>query len=154
MKELMPLLSTIEKVIILGTVDIFAATAEEILAEVANLLVEVEVPPGTQIFAKDDLGDSMYIIVSGRVRVHDGEHTLNELGERTVFGEMALLDSTTRLASVTAIENTRLLQLDQDAFYELMDDQIEIARGVIKVLSGHLRARMSDLAVARRQIAP
>lgn len=142
--------STIEKVIILGTVDIFAATAEEILAEMADLLVEVDVPAGTQIFAKDDPGDSMYIIVSGRVRVHDGEQTLNELGERTVFGEMALLDATTRLASVTTIEDTLLLRLDQESFYELMDDRIEIARGVIRVLIGHLRNRLSDLADARR----
>ena len=41
----------------------------------------------------------MYIIVSGRVRVHDGERTINELGEREVFGEMALLDPAPRAAS-------------------------------------------------------
>jgi CRP-like cAMP-binding protein len=142
--------STIEKVIILNTVDIFSATADEVLAEVADLLVEVTAPAGSLIFARDDLGDSMYIIVSGNVRVHDGENTLNYLGERTVFGEMALLDSGPRVASVTAVEDTLLLRLDQEAFYELMEGRIEIARGVIRVLSGHLRGRLRDLEQARQ----
>jgi CRP-like cAMP-binding protein len=142
--------STIEKVIVLKTVDIFSATAEEVLAEVADLLIELEAPTGTPIFAKDDPGDSMYIILSGRVRVHDGDNTLNELGERMVFGEMAMLDTEPRLASVTAVEDTVLLRLDQEPFYELMDDRIEIALGVIRVLTGHLRDRMRDLAAVRR----
>jgi len=143
------MLSTIEKVIILSTVDLFTVTPEDVLAEVADLLVEMHVPLGTPIFAKDDPGDSMYIIVSGEVRVHDGNHTLNHLGERMIFGEMALLDAAPRVASVTAIDDTLLLRLDQEPFFELMDERIEIARGIIRVLTGHLRNRVRDLTAAR-----
>jgi CRP-like cAMP-binding protein len=82
----------------------------------------------------------MYIIVTGSVRVHDEERLLNELGERDIVGEMAVLDSTPRSASVTAMEETTLLRLDQDALYELMADRIEVVRGIIRVLCEHLRA--------------
>jgi AAA family ATP:ADP antiporter len=139
------MLSAIEKVIILKTVSIFARTPDEILAEVAALLEEVELKEGETIFEKGDAGDCMYIIVDGRVRVHDGGRTLNYLGEGDVFGEMAVLDPEPRLASVTAVEDTRLFRLDQEPFYELMDDRIEVARGIIRVLSQHLRARVRDL---------
>ena len=138
-------LSTIEKVLILKTVRIFADTPDEILVDVTAILAEVDMPAGTTIFAKGDLGTCMYIIVDGRVRIHDGERTLNELGEGDVFGEMAVLDAAPRVASVTAMEETRLLRLDQEPLYELMADRIEVVRGIIAVLLGRLRARVEDV---------
>jgi CRP-like cAMP-binding protein/ATP/ADP translocase/HEAT repeat protein len=146
------MLSTVEKVIILKTVGIFSGIPNDVLAEVASLLEEQEIAPGQTVFKKGDLGDSMYIIISGKVRVHDGDHLLNYLDERDVFGEMALLDPEPRIASVTAEEETRLFRLDQDAFYELMEDYGEVARGIIRVLTGYLRARVRDVADLHRRI--
>jgi ATP:ADP antiporter, AAA family len=143
------MLSTIEKVIILKTVSIFAETSDEILAEVATIATETDAPAGANIFEKGDAGDSMYMIASGRVRVHDGARTLNDLVTGNVFGEMAVLDPEPRSASVTAIEDTQLLRLDQQALYELIDDRPEVARGLLQVLSQHLRNRMRDLAELR-----
>jgi CRP-like cAMP-binding protein len=138
--------STLEKVLVLKTVSIFAETADVVLLELAAIVKEEHVAAGAQVFAKGDLGTSMFLIAAGRVRVHDGEHTLNELGPRDVFGEMALLDPEPRLASVTALEPTQLLRIDHGPFYEVMADRIEVARGIIKVLTGYLRARVRDLA--------
>jgi hypothetical protein len=140
------MLSTIEKVIILKTVSVFSQTPDDVLAEVAGLLEEVETVEGETIFDKGDLGDSLYVIVDGKVRVHDGDRLLNYLGEREVFGEMALLDPEPRLASVTTVEPTRFFRLAQAPFYELMADHPEVATGIIRVLTGHLRARVRDLA--------
>lgn len=139
------MLSTVEKVIILKGASIFAETPDAILAEVAQALEEMEVESGEMIFEKGDPGDSMYVLASGKVRVHDGAHTLNTLASGDVFGEMALLDPERRVASVTAQEDSRLLRLDQDSFYDLMSDRIEVARGIIQVLSRRLRERVQDL---------
>ncbi len=147
------MLSTIEMVTTLKTIGVFSGTPDEILAEIASLLEEIELAAEETIFEKGHLGDCMYIIVSGEVRVHDGERTLNHLGERDVFGEMAVLDPEPRMASVTTVENTKLLRLDQESFYKLMDQRIEIVRGIIRVLSGHLRARVQDLAKSYARIA-
>jgi CRP-like cAMP-binding protein len=94
----------------------------------------------------------MYIIVSGKVKAHDGDHILNTLQDGDVFGEMAMLDPEPRVASITAVDDTHLLRLDQEPFYELMEDRIEIARGVIHVLSGHLRNRVRDVAELKEQL--
>jgi ATP/ADP translocase/HEAT repeat protein len=147
------MLSRIEKVLILKTVGIFLETPDDVLAEVAALLEETEAPAGTTIIQKGDTGTSMYIIVDGEVRVYDGSHTLNHLHARDVFGEMALLDPEPRVASVTALADTRLLRLDQEPFYELMEEHNQVARGVIRMLTRHLRARVRDLAEARAQLA-
>jgi len=138
--------STDEKTILLRSVGLFAEAAGDVLAEVAALLQPVTARAGQTIFDKGDCGDCMYIIVEGRVRVHDGELTLNYLGACDVFGEMALLDIEARVASVTAIEDTHLLRLDQAPFQALMTSQAGVALGVIRVLSRRLRDRVRDMA--------
>ena len=143
------MLTTIEKVIFLKDVDLFAETPDELLAEIAGLLTEVERPAGASVFGKGDAGDSLYIIVSGEVRIHDGDYMLNTLGESEVFGEMALLDPEPRMAAATAETDTLLLRLEQSPFYELMDTRSEVARGVIRVLSRRLRQRVQEVATLR-----
>lgn len=147
------MLSLIEKVIILKSVSIFAETPPSVLTEVARLLEEVELAPSQLLFAKGEPGRSLYLIVQGRVRVHDGDHTVKVLGPRTIVGEMAVLDLEPRLASVTALEDTLLLRLDQEALYELMSDRVEVARGIIRVLSGRLRNTVAELTHARQEMA-
>lgn len=140
-------LSTIEKVLILKTVNMFDQTPDDVLADVADLLEELDVSENEPIFKQGDPGDSMYIIVDGRVRVHLDERLLNYLGESDVFGEMALLDPEPRLASVTTVEPTRLFRLDQAPFFQLIAERPEIATGIIRVLTRLLRDRVHDLSL-------
>lgn len=146
------MLSTVEKVLILKTVSIFTQTPDHVLADVADLLEEMDVPENETIFSQGEAGDSMYIILDGKVRVHNGERLLNYLGEREIFGEMALLDPEPRLASVTTVEPTRLFRLDQASFYELMFERPEVAAGIIRVLTGHLRNRIRDIGLLNARI--
>lgn len=134
-----PMLSIIEKVLILKTISFFAPAPDQALAELAGLLVEVELVAGQRLFAKGDNGTSLYIIVSGRVRVHDGERLLNYLGERDIVGEMAVLDTEPRTADVTIETDALLLRLDQSALYELMADHMEVAQGIIRFLLQRMR---------------
>jgi CRP-like cAMP-binding protein/ATP/ADP translocase/HEAT repeat protein len=136
---------TIEKVILLKGVEMFSHTSEEILAEVATILEEVDLQAGEVIFDKGDVGESMYIIVDGRVRIFDGDKTINYLDEKEIFGELALLDPEPRSASVEAVEETRLFRLDRDTFFELMADNIGVVSGVMRVLCQRLR-RMTTIA--------
>jgi HEAT repeat protein len=130
---------TIEKVITLKAVPMFARTSEELLADIAAILEEVEYKAGQVVFEKGQVGDSLYIVIEGRVRVYDEDHTITELGENEIFGELALLDPEPRVASIAAVEDTRLFRLDREAFSELMAGDIEIVRGVLAVLCERLR---------------
>ncbi|MEA2751876.1 MAG: hypothetical protein QOI41_6019, partial [Myxococcales bacterium] len=130
----------IQKVILLKTVAMFEHTPEELVGEVASIVEIVDHPKGTRIFDKGDAGESMYIVVSGKVRVFDGDRTLSVLGERELFGELALLDPEPRSASVETIEDTRLFRLDGDLFTQLMAANVEIVRGVLHILCERLRA--------------
>lgn len=134
-----------ERTIFLRNVVLFPQTPDSILEDIAELLEEVSFKESEQIFAKNNLGSSMYIVVEGRVLVHDGDMVLSYLGKYAVFGEMAAIDPEPRSASVTAVEDTLLFRLDQHSFDTLMMERFEVARGVIQVLSQNLRARMRDM---------
>ncbi|MFN8444099.1 MAG: cyclic nucleotide-binding domain-containing protein [Caldilineaceae bacterium] len=135
------MLSTLEKKQRLRGVNLFAETPDDILEEVARLLEEVVCPAGTTLFEQGDFGDAMYIILEGRVRVHSGGRTLTVLEQGSVFGEMAALDPEPRSASVTALENLRLLRLERVPFTKLITSRPEITTGVIHILCQTLRAR-------------
>ena len=64
---------------------IFKEISEEELADILPFLEEVSVGTDELIFKKGELGHSMYIIVDGLVRVHDGGCTLNYLGKGDVY---------------------------------------------------------------------
>ncbi len=129
----------LEKLIILKTVDTFAGTADDVLMELAGILVEERFEAEQLVFLKGDEGTSMYIIAQGRARVHDGEKTFRVLEEREIFGELALIDAEKRSASITAVEETILFRLDQGAFFELIADRFEVCEGLIRVITNRIR---------------
>jgi HEAT repeat protein len=146
-------LLAIEKVMALKTTTIFKETSEDILVDIASILKEIQIKKGENIFQKNDTGTCMFIIYEGSVRVHDGEHTLAELKTRDFFGELSLLDTEPRSASVTALEDSFLLRLDQHAFYEIMADRIEVTREIMKILCRRLRSQNKAVAQMKEKLA-
>ncbi|ALG68128.1 cyclic nucleotide-binding domain-containing protein [Beggiatoa leptomitoformis] len=133
------MLLTLEKVIILKTVNIFSEIPEEYLVELASSVEQIRVKADEIIFKKGDLGSSMYIIVAGKVRIHDGDKEITMLADREVFGELAALDPEPRSATVTALEDTTLFRVNESMLYELITERTEVARGIIRVLCQRLR---------------
>lgn len=131
----------IEKVLLLKSLSLFQETPETVLAEVAEILEEVDVQAEENLFEDGEEANCMYIIFKGQVRIHKGTHVLATLKENDFFGELSLLDSDTRSASATAVTEGLLLKLDQEPFYEIMESRIEVAKGVIKTLCKRLRAQ-------------
>lgn len=123
----------------LRSVGIFEATPSEVLLQLAEAVEEVHLTAGEQLFAKGDLGTSMYVIVTGKVRIHIGDQTVVELGEGEIVGELAALDPEPRSASVSAIDPTTLYRIEQAMLQALMADHPEIVQAVIKELAQRLR---------------
>ena len=129
----------VEKVLLLKSLGIFKDTPENILADLAPLMKEIQYEPGIEVFKEGETGDCMYIIEQGNVRIHKGNTTLAILKDREVFGELSLLDADTRSATATTETDCVLYKIDQEPFYELLDERPEVARGFIKILCQRLR---------------
>jgi CRP-like cAMP-binding protein len=133
------MLLTVERVLLLSGVNIFAELPGQVLAELSASFEEVEIPAGEDVFAKGDYGASMYVVAAGRVRVYDCDRELAVLGPREVFGELAALDPELRSATVAVVEDALLLRLDYEALYDLMSGHVELAKNVIRFLCRRYR---------------
>ena len=133
------MLLTIEKVLALRGVAIFAEIKEEYLSHIAASAAEVRLAPGETLFSQGEFGTALYVIYSGKLQVLVGDRVLAELGEREVVGEMAALDPEPRSATVTATEECVLLKITNDDLDMLLSDDVEVARGIIHVLVNRLR---------------
>ena len=128
-----------ERIDVLKGVIIFSESSEKILERLASYLTDVFVNTGQAVFHKGDELSAMYIIVSGKVKVHDGEHIFTQFSSKDFFGEYSLIDSSVRSATVTAIEDSHLLRLDQKDFQIIIDENVEVAKAVLKALIKRLR---------------
>jgi CRP-like cAMP-binding protein/HEAT repeat protein/ATP/ADP translocase len=135
-------LTTIERMMVLKTVSIFSTIPDAILKDLADLSKQQFIPSGQVLFNKGDTGTSMAVIVSGKMRIHDGEKTIAVLEDRQIIGELAALSSESRTATVTAVEDTVLLKLTQEVVYEMMWDQRDIVKEFIVVLVERLRTKI------------
>ena len=86
------------------------------------------------IFEKGDVGDAMYCIIEGSVKVHDSTHAYAQFHSGDCFGEYALIDSKPRSATVTAVEETHVLKIGTKPFMELLSNDADFLRGMLAAM--------------------
>ncbi len=142
----------VEKVILLKSTEIFQNTPEQELIDIAYIMQEIEVEPGTSLFSKGDEGNSMYLVYKGAVSIHDGAHQFAILEPNEIFGELSLLDTEPRSASATAITDCGLLKLNQEPFYEVLMQNSKVLKGIMRTLCKRLRNENRKSAAISRQM--
>jgi hypothetical protein len=131
--------STLEKVLLLKAASLFSEVAAEDLAPMALAAEEQRFATGEVILREGEVGDVLYVILQGEVVVSRGDTELNHLNVGDAFGEMAVLDAQPRSATITAFEDTVVLAIDSEDFYDVLQEQAEIAQGIIRMLNKRLR---------------
>ena len=106
-------------------------------------------PAGTNVLTIEQLGEAVYIILHGTVKIHvepgdgrDRDVILSILGAGDLLGEMSLIDSVGRSASALTLENSLMLWMDKHTFNQLLDEFPPVARNLVRILSA--RVRLSD----------
>jgi serine/threonine protein phosphatase PrpC/CRP-like cAMP-binding protein len=109
------------------------------------------------IFTEGDEGDELFVVLTGLVRVQKGATTIVQLGSGEHFGEMALIDKEPRSATVTAVEDTRLLVMKRPDFLYLIKHERDLAVKLLwqflGVLSARLRNTSRELGEARGRLS-
>lgn len=133
-------MTTVDRVVALHRVPLFADVPGRTLAAVAMRAREVEVAEGDVVIEQGAVEDHLFAVVSGRFVARVGDRTLRELGPGATVGELAALAPEPRSASVTALEPGLLLRIDKPLLDELFADRPELARAVITSLVRMLRS--------------
>lgn len=137
------MLSTVEKVLALKRIPLFDHIPGEELARIARIAQEIYFDAGETFIIEGDIGDSLYLLIEGKVSVHRAKKQVTELGANQAVGEMAILDSEPRSASVTAVTPVTALKIEREDFYDIMAERAEIAQGVIRILTQRLRKELN-----------
>ncbi len=148
-------LTVIEKMMLIRQVPIFAELDAEDLEELAQIVEERRFEAGRDVFKEGDPGDAVYLIVKGDVTVFTGggdtgraEKVLNTLGAGACIGEMAVLDSAPRSATVRATSRTRMLRVPGEGFKRVMSERPEMSQAIVAELVRRMRGMMSSASAA------
>lgn len=128
--------------------DVFGALPETDLAALIGFGTTVTLGAGKTIFQKDDPGESMMVVLAGRVKIsnysQDGkEAVLNFIEPGQVFGEIALLDGKPRTADATAMLASELFVLHRRDLLPFLEARPQVAIRLIEVLCAKLRRTTS-----------
>ncbi len=134
------MLTVIEKVIFLQNIDVFSAVQTEELAYLAAITEEVSYLAGDVVYKEEDSSDALYLVLDGRIRLHREEEEITVAGPKEAFGTWALFDETPRLVTASVEENSRLLRIDREDFYDILSDHVQITQGIFKALVKRLRS--------------
>jgi len=129
---------------VLKAVPLFSSFPEEQLRMLASVVARKSVTRSTIVMAGGDATDSLYIVLSGRLKVmmsdaEGKEVILSILGPGEFFGEMGLIDDSPRSASVVAIEACELLAINKRDFKKCLAENFEMAMAVMRGLVRRLR---------------
>lgn len=128
-----------EQVKLLKSIAIFKDLDDSLLNDLASALIPRNLKENELLFKKGDKDYALYLIVSGKVKIHSDTHVYAYSTSNQYIGEYSLVDSTPRSASITAVEPTELLRLDQKTFYSLIEKRPDISMAMLKALVLRLR---------------
>ncbi|MCU6791625.1 cyclic nucleotide-binding domain-containing protein [Paenibacillus sp. WQ 127069] len=129
----------LRRILVLQKINLFAHLSQDDFIRLAQIVEEVTYGPGEVICKTGEFGDTMYGIIEGNVRVHNGNETFAMLGQGDCFGEMAVIDSGPRSADCTSTDRTVLLELQQDQVFAFCFQNIEVLRSMMRVLAERIK---------------
>ena len=123
------------KLELLQQVPLFAACSRRDLSEISMLADELSLPAGTTLVEEGRLGHEFFVLVDGEVDVRAKGRKVKRLGTGSFFGEMALVSSRPRNATVTTTSPVRVLVVHEQAFRRLLRDSPSIQLKVLETLA-------------------
>ena len=144
--ETLRTVSLMERLMLLREVPLFAELSPDDLKQIADVAREQVYSDGTFLCREGEEGHVMYVLASGQVRVvksvNGGEKLVAVRKTGDFLGEMSIIDSAPRFASVRAEGDVRALVIDGDAFKAILRDRPEVSLAVLRGLSRRLRERV------------
>lgn len=120
--------------------------------------VHRQLPAGTVLFREGDFGDTMYRVTKGSLQVskrviEGAEKVIATLGVGQYAGEMSLLTGAQRSATVRAVEDTEVVEIDQEAFMQLLHDQPQVGLELMRQMATRVHETTEELILTALEMA-
>jgi len=130
---------------ILKQVKIFYHIPPEIIERLAQKMSVANYTADEPVFKKGDQGDCIYIIIEGKVKLHEQEMIIAEMTATDFFGEFSLLDNEPRSLSVTCTVPSKLASLNRSDFYLVLKEHPESIKNIIEALIKRIREQNNKI---------
>ncbi len=141
----------------LRNMPLFSKLHERELLRIMQVAEVLEFAPGEDVVREGDRGDELFIVIEGLLHILRGEQVLSEVGPGEHFGEMALIRSSPRSATVRAMERSELISLRRGDFFAILRKEYELAVKLLWQFLGVLADRLDqtsrDLSSAKEELA-
>ena len=136
---------------VLAQSGLFQGLSEDAVQPVASRLETVSLPRGRVVFNEGEPGDSLYIIISGKIklsrRAPDGrENVLAVMGPSDQFGELSVFDPGPRTATATAVTDVKMAKMPQNVLRPWIEAHPEVGERLLRVLARRLRRTNDSVA--------
>lgn len=136
---------------------LFGPMNEKILQFIESQMAWFQLRRGEVLFRQGDAGDSLYIVVSGRLKVlamdkEGNEKVIGEIARGESVGEMAIFTEEDRTATVYAVRESELARLSKDALDRIIYHNPQVMSAITKIIIGRLKKTISSSAPETRQI--
>jgi CRP-like cAMP-binding protein len=132
------------KLEVLKRVPLFAGCSKKELADIATLTDELTLPEGKVLIREGERGHEFFALVDGEVDITAKGRRAKHMKSGTFFGEMALVSSRPRNATVTATTPVRVLVLHESAFRKLLHDSPKVQLKVLQTLADRAAENAAD----------
>jgi CRP-like cAMP-binding protein len=134
-----PELNIVEKVVALEGVDLLKHLTPDQLSRIASIAREVRHAPGRVVLDPAQPLDALYVVVDGGVELSQNGEALHVARENEVLGAWALFDDTPLPVTAKTVEDTLLLRITREDFYDLLTDNVEITATIFSTLVKRFR---------------
>jgi CRP-like cAMP-binding protein len=129
----------VEKVVALEGVELLSGLTPDQLSRIALIATEVRFPPDQPILLPNQPLDALYVILEGAVEISRSGQVLHVARQHEVLGSWALFDDSPLPVTARTLEDTILLRIARDDFYDLLSDNIELAASIFSTLVRRFR---------------
>ena len=145
------MLSIAEKVEFFKGTYLFENAPASDMARIAEVAQELHFSDNQTVFNEGDRGDAVYFVVSGQVKAHRGDVEVVRLGQSRCFGEIAVMDDSSRSTSISSIGDIVLLKINRGDFHHAVRDNVELMQNVLRIVLEKLRADITREVEAARE---
>lgn len=139
----METLNTLDRAIRLQKVELFSDLETDMLALVASIATQIEIKRGEVLVQQNRPLSTLYVVLEGRIEMSRGGQAVFHVGPDETIGNWALFDEQPSVVTATASEDSSLLQIDREDFFDLLADHSEMTREVFQALFKRVRSLLT-----------
>jgi CRP-like cAMP-binding protein len=137
-------LNIVERVIALESVELLRGLSPDQLVRIAAIATQEHAPPGRILLTPESPLEAMYVVMDGSIELLKEGETLEVAKQNDVVGSWALLDNAPLPVTARAREDTTLLRIAREDFYELLSDNTEIVSAIFSTLVKRFRTLLEQ----------